>query len=535
MPHNATVRHLPLLTLFATLGLYLALLLPRLLWIDSDGAWVGQEHLWSDWPWHIAMLRQLADGIWTHPLIAGEPLNYPFAMALVSAGLLKCGASVTAAFLLPILPLWLLLLSGMHRFWTVLLGKPWLALLPVYLFFFAAGPGGFRWLADIKAQGVDALLLPPQEYGRALDDWGYQWYAGNFIVGMLLPQRAFLPGMTLTIWLLCGLQTATTRRQWWLIGLGAGVLPIVHMHSLLALVVFGAALLWPHRARWREWGLALQPGVVLAALLYLVFLRPSAPYPNFVKLQVGYEAKSALDWPLMWWRFWGMALPVTFCGAFFLPKGPVRLTVAAAGVLFVLGNVVLFQPIAWDNSKVFLWAYFGFAGAMACLLAHFWSRGIVGKLIAAVLCLSLTLTGVAELIRLQRTDRNHYQVVSTSDRLLAEQLRQKTPPGSIFLTAMDIANAPLWAGRPIFLGFGGWMANFAYDHRQRETDLKKMFSGAPDAPELLKKWHIDYVFIGPGERGSWGANEAWYDTHYPLLMRVGDRSVYIASGDQLRR
>ena len=61
------------------------------------------------------------------------------------------------------------------------------------------GPGGFRWLADIKAQGVGALLLPPQEYGRALDDWGYQWYAGNFLVGMLLPQRAFLPGMTLTI------------------------------------------------------------------------------------------------------------------------------------------------------------------------------------------------------------------------------------------------------------------------------------------------------------------------------------------------
>ena len=526
IPDNSPVRNLPLLTLFSTLGLYLAFLLPRLLWIDSDGVWVGQEHLWSDWPWHLAMMRQLADGVWTHPLIAGEPLHYPFAMALLSAGLLKLGVSVTAAFLFPILPLWFLLLAGMHRFWTRIFTNPWLALLPIFLFFFAAGPGGFRWLADIKAQGVGALLLPPQEYGRALDDWGYQWYAGNFLVGMLLPQRAFLPGMTLTIWLLCGLQTATARRQWGVIGLGVGILPIVHMHSLIALLIFGAALLWPQRARWREWGLALLPGALLAAVLYLIFLRPSTPYPRFVRLQIGYEAKALLDWPLMWWRFWGMALPITLCGLFFIPKGPLRAVIAAAGVLFLLGNLILFQPIAWDNSKVFLWVYFGFSGAMACLLAHFARRGIPGKLIAALFAFSLTLTGAAELIRLQRTDRNRYQVVSTTDRILAESLREQTPPGAIFLTGMDIANAPLWAGRPIFLGFGGWMANFAYDHRTRETDLRKMFSGAPDASELLRKWHIDYVFIGPGERTSCGADEAWYEAHYPLLMKLGDRSVY---------
>ncbi len=517
---------LPRLTLFATLGLYLAFLLPRLLWIDNTGVWVGQEHLWSDWPWHIAMMRQLADGAWTHPLIGGEPLNYPFAMALLSAGLLKLGMGVTAAFLFPILPLWFLLLAGMHRFWTRILENPWLALLPIYLFFFAAGPGYLRWFVDIKMQGVGAILAPPQEYGRALDDWGYQWYAGNFIVGMLLPQRAFLPGMTLTIWLLCGLQTATTKKQWGVIGLGAGVLPIVHMHSLLALMVFGAALLWPHRTRWREWALALLPGVILAATLYVLLLRPSTPYPNFVKLQPGYEAKNTLDWFLMWWRFWGMALPVTLAGLFFVPRGSLRPILLAAGVLFVLGNLILFQPVAWDNSKVFLWAYFGFCGAMASLLAHFWTRELLGKFTTFVLCFALTLTGVAELIRLQRTDIRPLQIVSPDDLLLAESLREQTKPGSIFLTGMDIANAPLWAGRPIFLGFGGWMANFAYDHRQRETDLKKMLAGDPDAPELLKKWHIDYVYIGPGERGSWGANEAWYDAHYPLLCKVGDRAVY---------
>jgi hypothetical protein len=47
----------------------------------------------------------------------------------------------------------------------------------------------------------------------------------------------------------------------------------------------------------------LLPGALLAAVLYVLLLRPSTPYPNFVKIQVGYEAKTLLDWPLMWWRF----------------------------------------------------------------------------------------------------------------------------------------------------------------------------------------------------------------------------------------
>lgn len=501
-------------------------LLPHLLWIDSDGVWVGQEHLWSDWPWHIAMMRQLAEGTWTHPLIAGEPLRYPFAMALLSAGLLKLGASIQHAFLLPILPLWFLLLAGMHKFWTQHFKNPWLALLPIFLFFCSAGPGVLNWFADIRMQGLDALFFPPKEYGRALEEWNYQWYSGNYLVGMILPQRAFLPGMTLTVWLLCGLQAARTRKHWLLLGLGAGCMPIVHMHSSLALLVFGAALLWPHRSRWREWSLAFVPGALLAIILYASFLHSTTPYPNFVQLQIGYQASNLLDWLLMWWRFWGFALPATLLGWFFLPKGSSRRIILAAAMLFLIANLVLFQPIAWDNSKVFLWAYFGFCGAMTSLVALLWRQSKSGKILSGLLLLLLTLTGIAELLRLTHTQHNLAQVISATDLRLAERIHAETPAGSRFLTSMDIANAALWAGRPIFLGFGGWMSNFGFDHTEREADLKTMFAGIENAKKLLEKYHIDYVMIGPGERYNWQVNENWYKKNYPLVIQVEDRSVY---------
>lgn len=510
----------------ATLGAYLVWLVPQLLWMNDQGVWVGQLHLWSDWPWHIAMMQQLADGVWVNPLIAGEPLRYPFAMAYLSALFLKLGADVSQAFLWPMIPLFLLLLMGMHRFWTHILRNPWWALGPIFLFFLSAGPGFLHWFADIKLQGLEALLHPPQEYGSAPEEWGYQWYASNYLVGMLLPQRAFLPGMTWMIWLLCALQVAHQRRQWLMIGLAAGFLPLVHMHSFVALLFLGSALLWPHRHQWRQWMLAFIPGGVLAMVNYGVFLHADTPYPDFIQLKIGYQADSLAKWCLMWWRFWGFALLFSCLGYFCLPKGPARTLVIAASALFVLANVLLFQPIAWDNSKLFLWSYFGFSGAMTALLMYCWQKNALAKILSVVCLVLLTLTGAIELLRLAQVERNSWMIISENDRLIAEQIRQRTPAGSVFLTGMDVSNTALWAGRPIFLGFGGWMANFGFNHHQREADLKSMFAGDQNARTLLQQWGIDYVLIGDHERSQYAANEAWFSAHFPVWIQGGNTRIY---------
>ena len=84
------------LILFTLLGLYLALLLPKLAWIDSEGLWVGHEHLWSDWPLHIGMLRRFSDcppDSWLsqHPMVGNTPMRYPFFTAFVSGMLVRVG------------------------------------------------------------------------------------------------------------------------------------------------------------------------------------------------------------------------------------------------------------------------------------------------------------------------------------------------------------------------------------------------------------------------------------------------------------
>ena len=111
------------------------------------------------------------------------------------------------------------------------------------------------WDAKISGEPLKVLLNPPHEYGAAQGPpWNYEWYAGNFLVGMLLPQRSFLPGMTLFVWLLGAIvrltQDITTPRKWrqnmlFLTAILAASLPFIHLHSLIALLVFGASFLLP--------------------------------------------------------------------------------------------------------------------------------------------------------------------------------------------------------------------------------------------------------------------------------------------------
>ena len=70
------------------------------------------------------------------------------------------------------------------------------------------------------------------------------------------------------------------------------------------------------------------------------------------------------------------------------------------------------------------------------------------------------------------------------------------------------------------------MPNFGFDHRTREADLRRMYSGAPEAEALLRHYGIHYVWIGPEERSNYGARDKWFSAHFPLVIQQGSHSVY---------
>lgn len=550
----------PLITLFATIGVYLLVLIPRLIWRDKEGLWVGHEHLWSDWPLHIAMASRVAytppvNWVDHHPMFAGEMLRYPMFAAVVSGLLMRMGLDVPAAIILPTLIGFLLLLPGMYLLWRLLLGDPWRPVLAIFLFFLSSGPGFLLWLDDlIKKPSWENLLYPANTYARVEQ---YMWYDGNFLAGLLLPQRAFLPGMVWAVWLLVLLLFCFTnwdadepgwpllrRRLLFYGGLAAGVLPLVHTHSYLALGVCCLALTpWfaaKNKERWKEVVLLFGlPATLLGVFLFVSLLKPTTVDPGYMGISWGWMAKGKRDWILMWWRIWGAALPAAMLGGILFAREawqtPTRWRIGffiGVTLLFTLGNIVRFQPVQWDNSKIFLWSYLGFAGLMAVTVARLWNGESRGRiflrfLVAIPVAVYLMGTGFLELVKLQYTKKHAALIQSAEGMAAGEAIRKTTQPNDIFLTAMDLGPWPMtWGGRPVVMGFNGWMGNFGFESGKREEDMKKMFQGGRGAMFLLKKYNVSYVLIGRREMEEFKPNVAWFETNLPVHYRSDTITVY---------
>jgi uncharacterized membrane protein len=107
-------------------------------------------------------------------------------------------------------------------------------------------------------------------------------------------------------------------------------------------------------------------------------------------------------------------------------------------------------------------------------------------------------------------------------------IRQRTEPRAVFLTEPTHNHAVLmWGARSLVMGYPGWVWNYGFtDFNARQTDILTMFQGGTTADELLKRYHVSYVFIGPGEIVNQRANEAYFASRFPVLIATPTIRVY---------
>jgi hypothetical protein len=551
-----------LLILLATWGVYFLILFLRTLEWKPEGLYANHTNVWSDWSLHIGMANIFAykapqDWFAYHPMYADGKFTYGFLTNFISGLLMKAGFSLYCAFIVPSLIYTVFLLLGMYVLFYLLLKSQKQALLAISLFFLSSGLGSIKFIRDIFNHGSLGQLLFPDpglDYSRQVQ---YQWYTGNFIVGMLLPQRGFLLGMAMAVWVLVGIVDVLrdengSDRKHRLILLGssvlAGLLPIAHMHSFIVIAIVTGLLCIISYQRWLDLLLYyVIPTSLLSLTLYLIFIAGGIENPNFMQWTPGWTAKGGLlAWIVMWIKIWGLMLPIAVFGFILLRKQPAVIQAFFLGFfgVFAFANLITLQPLAWDNSKLFLWAYFGFCGLAAVALAWGWKYGdrdqslvenkrinvrqLISRLVVILVTILLTFTGFLELIRLQRIEpSNHPLMTSQEDINLGVAIREKTDPLARFLTA-PIHNHPvmMWGARPILLGYPLWVLNYGFLAGQTQADLKTMFIGGAAAEPLLRKHRISYVAIGPAERCDWQANEAYYAKHYPVAFQNQNYRIY---------
>lgn len=529
----------PLGAVLAVWWTYFIGVFARIIRLTPDGILLGHTNVWSDWALHIGLARIFATkapGDWFayHPIFAGGKLTYPFLTNLISGLLMRMGISLELAFIVPSILFALVLLVGLYAVLTVVTKSRWLPVLVISIFFLNSGIGGWQWLQDIATNpSRDLLTYPPLEYSRYHE---LEWYSGNGIVGMFVPQRAYLLGMAMAVWVWFAIFSAARKesgvKRWPLVvaGLTAGLLPIAHMHSFITTVIVSAVLCVTFLPRWRMWLWYVVPAGVLSSLLFVLFLRGGIDNNHFFSFFPLWGAKSLLDWTLQWWGFWGVLLPLALVAWILLRKqfdAVERVWFGAFTFLFALAQIFLFQPVKWDNSKLFLYASLGFATLAAYGLKSLWQRSLHYKLVTVLLVIGLAGTGVLELIRLQNVPKNSYISVDREGLDMAEAMQELSGPTDIFLTA-TIHNHPIavWGARSIVLGYPAWAWNFGFDYQKREQDVLELYRSEGNIRDLLAAYNVDFVVFGPAEYQITDVNEDFYRLTYPVIYESKTYRVY---------
>jgi uncharacterized membrane protein len=196
---------------------------------------------------------------------------------------------------------------------------------------------------------------------------------------------------------------------------------------------------------------------------------------------------------------------------------------------FLVPNVIVLQPWDWDNTKFFIfWALLGsimVGGFVAGMVRRWpWSAAVAGALLV-LLCLS----GALDLARASDASVSSYEFTDTKGMQVADWVRQNTPPDAVFAVA-DEHNSPIptLSGRRVMSGYPGWLWTYGLrDYAQKQVDEAAILRGDQNTPDLVDRYSVTYVLIGPQELApSRAASKAYWQQHGTLVYSNGEYFVY---------
>jgi len=518
--------------------------LDRVLFVRDDGLHTGVMTNFGDLPFHLGVIARFAQGTNIppeSPIFAGVPFTYPFLADFITALPVAAGANVRHVMLAQNLVLLLAFGVLLHR-WALQLTNDRLAAFFSGVLVFASGGLGWWMLVGDAPNGggiIATLGHLPHDY-TVLNRTTWRW--GNVVTALLIPQRSFLLGLPIALVVLTLLQREIGAvdqqmplgtRRFVAAGVIAGLLPLVHAHSLM--VVCGvAAYLAVMQGPWRKWLPFFAFVAVVGSPQVLWSARGTAmSTSSFIGWQFGWDhGTDNIAW--FWIKNTGLLIPLVVTAFVWrssrdrITRGAVLLYVPFV-LWFVIANLVRMAPWIWDNIKVLVYWFIASAPFAALVLAQLWRRGRLSRVLAVLMLASLTLAGALDLWRVVSRAADA-RVFDSEGIAFAHYIEERTSPRALILHA-PVQNHPVFlTGRRSFMGFPGHVWSHGLPSAAREQEIKEMYAGSPQGRELLARNAIDYVVIGPLERRLLHPNVEFFAQHFEA-EQSGDFAVYRITSD----
>ena len=560
-------------------ALYMALF--ALLWffferamiVKPDGIFIGSSNNLGDLPFHLQGIYGFTDGQNfppQNPSYAGSKFTYPFIVNLAVAMYIKLGAAVENALFWQNITLIVSFVGLLHYFTFRLTGSRIAAHIAPLLFLFSGGLGFIGFFQDaVKTEkGIFGLIMDLQNDYSLRPETTWRW--GNTLTVLLITQRSMLIGLPFSLVILNGLwgifTTETQRygeektnlnshliRFFPAVALGflAGLLPLVHAHSYAVLMGMAGLMALLNLRNWKQWAAFLISGTVFGAFELLWAMTGTANRAeSFIAYQFGWD-KGDENFFWFWFKNTGLFIPLLFAAIALLaanlkskvqspkseeePETPhsafpiphskkLLLFWLPFALCFIVPNFVRLAPWIWDNIKVLIYWFLLSVPLVAWLLGLIWRRGNVGKAAVVGLIFVLTFAGFLDVWRVASRAFEH-QVITKDAVQIAEQIRSRTAPHSLIMTAPTYNTPAVLTGRRWFMGFTGHLVSHGIDITERENALRRIYAGTPDAMNLIKKYGIDYIVVSQQERETIDVNEAFFQ-RFPVVAEAGAYRVY---------
>ena len=561
------------------------LVFDRAMIVKPEGIFTGVLNNYGDLPFHMSVITGFAFG---HnyppedPTFAGVRFTYPFISDFLSAIFVRCGVSLRDSMMIENVVLGVAFVGVLHRWsWELLRDRLAAVLTPLLVVL----NGGFGWalLFDFAGKNESGLLgvlshLPPSF--TVIPETTWRW--GNAVSSLLVPQRGILLGFPLAVivftqwWLATepppvinddadALNKGSSAKQKgkrkkrspdnvsreestsstsvrihgrWLItgatarmiaaGLIAGLLPLVHAHSFVAVMGVGACIALLQR-KWLLWITFAAAACLIAVPEMWWSTKDSAVHASgFFAWEFGWDHKQENPvW--FWFKNTGLFVPllvtaILWRGRDYLVSRPLLLFYLPFTLCFIVPNMVKLAPWIWDNVKILFYWWLASAPLVALLISHLWKRGGAHSGLAAILFVVLVLAGALDVASIV-TRSGEYQLFDPKGVQFAEIVKQQTEPRSTVIHA-PVHNTPVFlTGRRSLMGYPGHIWTHGLDSGPREAEIKRIYAGSPDAEALLSKYNVDYAVVGPLEKLVLTVNESFF-LRFKKVGEAGDYRLY---------
>jgi hypothetical protein len=196
-------------------------------------------------------------------------------------------------------------------------------------------------------------------------------------------------------------------------------------------------------------------------------------------------------------------------------KAEVWLVYAAGVVIFIAGNVYIFQPSVWDNMKLFEYSAWFLMLASAAVLAV-WCKHWWGRVVTGIIMLSLCAAGFITLILGARLES--YPLLSADEVKFGEHM-QVALPANAYLLVGDRHNSPItmFSDRKVLMTYAGWENLYGKDWVTTLANRQVMLSGGPGAEDLIKDYGVNFAAFSDSELYSEGINLDWFRSNFKLV------------------